>query len=75
MAPDLGNNKTPFTSQALDELLAARNQPRTAALVPENDEMALDANGQLDPAKTNLYRSQRRPGADQRADRADRAAR
>ena len=57
MAPDLGNNNTPATSQALDELLAARNQPRTAALVPENDEMVLDANGQLDPAKTNLYRS------------------
>jgi hypothetical protein len=56
-APDLGNNNTPATSQALDELLAARNQPRTAALVPENDEMVLDANGQLDPAKTNLYRS------------------
>jgi hypothetical protein len=57
MAPDLGNNNTPATSQALDELLAARNQPRIAALVPENDQMVLDANGQLDPAKTNLYRS------------------
>ena len=57
-APDLGNNNTPATSQALDELLAARNQPRVAALVPENDEMVLDANGQLDPAKTNLYRSE-----------------
>ena len=58
MAPDLGNNNTPATSQALDELLAARNQPRIAALVPENDEMTLDANGQLDPAKTNLYRAE-----------------
>ena len=58
MAPDLGNNNTPTTSQALDELLAARNQPRIAALVPENDEMTLDANGQLDPAKTNLYRAE-----------------
>ena len=58
MAPDLGNNNTPATSQALDELLAARNQPRIAALVPENDEMTLDANGQLDPAKTNLYREE-----------------
>jgi len=57
MAPDLGNNNAPATSQALDELVAARNQPRTAALVPENDEMVLDGNGQLDPAKTNLYRS------------------
>ncbi len=58
MAPDLGNNGTPTTSQALDELLATRNQPRTAALVPENDEMVLDANGQLDPAKTDLYRAE-----------------
>jgi hypothetical protein len=58
MAPDLGNNGTPATSQALDELLAARHQPRIAALVPENDEMVLDANGQLDPAKTNLYRAE-----------------
>jgi hypothetical protein len=57
-APDLGNNGTPATSQALDELLAAKNQPALAALVPENDEMVLDANGQLDPAKTNLYRSE-----------------
>jgi len=57
-APDLGNNNTPATSQALDELLAARNQPRIAALVPENDEMTLDANGNLDPAKTNLYREE-----------------
>jgi len=58
MAPDLANNGTPTTSQALDELLAARHQPRIAALVPENDEMTLDANGQLDPAKTNLYRAE-----------------
>src|SRR6266581_588731 len=58
MAPDLGNNNAPATSQALDELLAARNQPRVAALVPENDEMVLDAAGNLDPAKTNLYRAE-----------------
>jgi len=57
-APDLGNNNAPATSQALNELLAARNQPRIAALVPENDQMVLDANGQLDPAKTNLYRAE-----------------
>jgi len=57
-APDLANNGAPATSQALDELLAARNQPRTVALVPENDEMVLDANGNLDPAKTNLYRAE-----------------
>ena len=60
MAPDLANNKTPTTSQALDELLAAapRNAPRIPALVPENDPMVLDANGNLDPAKTNLYRAE-----------------
>ena len=58
MAPDLGNNNAPATSQALDELLAARNQPRIAAWCPENDEMVLDANGNLDPAKTNLYREE-----------------
>ena len=57
-APDLGNNNTRTTSQALDELMAARSQPRIAALVPENDEMTLDANGNPDPAKTNLYREE-----------------
>src|ERR1700733_3838895 len=30
MAPDLANNDMPTTSQALDELLAAANQPQTA---------------------------------------------
>jgi len=58
MAPDLANNNTPATSQALDELLAARNMPRVPALVPENNPMTLDANGNLDPAKTNLYRAE-----------------
>jgi hypothetical protein len=58
MAPDLGNNGTLTTSQALDELLAARNQPKNAALVPENDGMVLDNGGQFDQAKTNLYRSE-----------------
>jgi hypothetical protein len=56
-APDLGNNNQPTSSQALDELLAAKNQPAIAALVPENDEMVLDAQGNFDLAKTNLYRS------------------
>ena len=46
MAPDLGNKGTMATSQALDELLAARNQPANAALIPENDEMVLDNGGQ-----------------------------
>ncbi|MDQ2815279.1 MAG: hypothetical protein M3Z75_26405 [Actinomycetota bacterium] len=57
-APDLGNRGAMATSQALDELLAARNQPRNAALVPENDEMVLDNAGQVDVAKTDLYRSE-----------------
>ena len=55
-APNLGDNGAPATSQALDELLAAKNQPRIAALVPENDEMVLNNAGGFDAAKTNLYR-------------------
>ena len=57
MAPDLGNNNQPTTSQALDELSAAKNSPATTALVPENDEMTLDGQGNLNVTKTNLYRS------------------
>ena len=58
MAPDLGNKGTMATSQALDELLAARNQPTAAALIPENDGMVLGVGGSLDQAKTDLYRAQ-----------------
>ena len=58
MAPDLGNRGMMSTSQALDELLAARNQPATAALIPENDAMVLDNGGGWDAAKTDLYRAQ-----------------
>jgi len=57
-APDLANNGQPTSSQALDELLAAKNQPATAALVPENDEMTLNAQGQFDAAKTDAYRQE-----------------
>ncbi len=57
-APDLGNNNQPGTSQALDELSAAKNSPAIVALVPENDEMGLDAQGNTELAKTNLYRGQ-----------------
>jgi hypothetical protein len=57
MAPDLANNDMPTTSQALDELEAARNQPKEAALIPENDEMVLN-NDQFDAAKTDLYRAE-----------------
>jgi len=74
MAPDLANNNTPATSQALDELLAAapRNAPRIPALVPENDPMVLDANGNLDPAKTNLYRAEvGQPAINRQNDRWD----
>jgi hypothetical protein len=58
MAPDLGNNNTPATSQALSELSAAKNTTAITALVPENDEMTLDGNGNFDAAKTNLYREE-----------------
>lgn len=57
-APNLANNDQPTTSQALDELLSAKNQPKIAALVPENDEMVLNNAGQFDAAKTNLYREE-----------------
>jgi hypothetical protein len=57
-APDLGNHGAPTTSQALDELFAARNEPKNAALVPENDTMVTDLAGSIDVAKTNLYRSE-----------------
>jgi hypothetical protein len=56
-APDLANNDQPTTSQALDELLAEANEPSIPALVPENDEMALNG-GQFDAAKTDLYREE-----------------
>jgi hypothetical protein len=58
-APDLANNNTPTSSQALDELLAekAGNQPRIAALVPENDPMAL-VNNAFNAQKVNLYRAE-----------------
>ena len=58
MAPDLGNNNTPATSQALSELSAAKNTTAITALVPENDEMTLDGNGNFDVTKTNMYRAE-----------------
>ena len=57
-APDLANNSQPTSSQALDELLAEKHEPTMPALVPENDEMTLDGNGQFDVAKTDLYREE-----------------
>jgi hypothetical protein len=57
MAPDLANNDMPTTSQALDELDAAANQPKQAALIPENDEMVLD-DDKFDAVKTDMYREE-----------------
>ncbi len=54
--PDLTNAGTPGTSQALDELFAARNQTAPIALVPENDPMTL-VNGAFSQQKTNRYRT------------------
>jgi hypothetical protein len=54
-APDLSQGGAPGTSQALDELSAARNQAAPVALVPENDPMAM-VNGALNATKTNHYR-------------------
>jgi hypothetical protein len=55
-APDLSQGGTPGTSQALDELSAARSQAAPVALVPENDPMALVRNAFSAP-KTNRYRA------------------
>ena len=55
-APDLSQAGTAGTSQALDELAAAKNQTAPIALVPENDEMVLVGNA-FSAAKTDLYRS------------------
>ena len=55
-APDLSQAGTPGTSQALDELSAAKNQAAPIALVPENDPMTL-VNNAFSATKTNLYRS------------------
>jgi hypothetical protein len=55
-APDLSNAGTAGTSQALDELFAARNQAAPIALVPENDPMTL-VNGAFSQQKTNRYRT------------------
>jgi hypothetical protein len=55
-APDLTNAGTMGTSQALDEIMAAKDATAPIALVPENDEMVL-VNNAASTAKTNLYRS------------------
>jgi hypothetical protein len=55
-APDLSAGGAMGTSQALDELSAAKSQAAPVALVPENDEMVAVGN-EFSAAKTNLYRS------------------
>jgi hypothetical protein len=70
-APDLAHGNAPATSLALDELLAARNEPKVAALIPES-EMARDAGGRLDPARTSAYRAELgQPAISARNDRYD----
>ena len=56
-APDLSNANVPAFSEALDEIAAGAYQPKTAALVPENNKVVMDA-GKFDPAKTDLYREE-----------------
>jgi hypothetical protein len=56
-APDLSNANALTFSEALDEIAAGAYQPRTAALVPENDQVVMNA-GQSDPAKTDQYRQE-----------------
>jgi hypothetical protein len=56
-APDLSNANVPASSEALDEIAADAHQPKTAALVPENDKVVMDG-GEPDPAKTDLYREE-----------------
>ena len=54
-APDLSNASVPAFSEVLDEIAAGAHQPKTAALVPENDKVVMNG-GEPDPAKANLYR-------------------
>jgi hypothetical protein len=55
--PDLSMDGTMGTSQATNELAAAKDQAAPIALVPENDEMTL-VNNAFSVQKTNLYRAQ-----------------
>jgi hypothetical protein len=61
-APDLADNGALTTALPLDELQAAAYAGRArgagpAALVPRNDPMTLDGNGNQSTDKTNTYRS------------------
>jgi hypothetical protein len=55
-APDLADGMAPASSQALDELQAARDQQAPVALVPPNDPMTT-VRGALSLDKTNAYRA------------------
>jgi hypothetical protein len=55
--PDLSHANVPTFSEALDEIAAGAHQPKTAALMPENDKVVMSG-GEADPAKTDLYRSE-----------------
>jgi hypothetical protein len=60
VAPNLADGGAPSPSLPLDELQAARwaNTPGSpAALVPLNDPMTVDENGNVSADKTNTYRS------------------
>jgi hypothetical protein len=73
-APDLSRGGEPGTSQALDELSAARSQAAPVALVPENDPMALVKNA-FSVTKTDRYRSMLgQPDISSRNNAADRPA-
>ena len=56
-APDQSSGGQASGSLPLDELSAAANQRAPIAVVPLNDPMTLDGNGNQDAAKTNLYRA------------------
>ena len=57
-APDLANNNQPTSPRRLTSCSPEEPAAASAALVPENDEMTLDGQGQFDAAKTNLYRAE-----------------
>lgn len=70
-APDLSQGGAPGTSQALDELSAARSQAAPVALVPENDPMVL-VNNAVNGTKTDHYRAMvGQPGISSKTDAAD----
>jgi len=56
-APDLADPGIMATSLGLNELQAAADQAAPVAIVPVNDPMVLDNNGNISDAKTDLYRA------------------